>query len=188
MSLLRRDLLDGARIAVADGMPGEVEQALAGLGGQLERLDVSQLPADEERVGEWARARAPLHGLVVFAAPSFGQGGPEALTGTLDRIWATVREVAVGALIEAEHPGKLVLVAPPSDAGPLAGAARAGLENLTRTLSVEWARYGLTAAMVAPGPGTTDKQLATLIAFLLSKAGGYLSGCLLELGGATMDA
>ncbi len=31
------------------------------------------------------------------------------------------------------------------------GAARAGVENLTRTLAVEWSRYGLRANAIAPG-------------------------------------
>ncbi|MBV9807120.1 MAG: hypothetical protein JO286_08060, partial [Solirubrobacterales bacterium] len=47
--------------------------------------------------------------------------------------------------------GKVLLIAPRSRAGSFAAAARAALENLARTLSVEWARYGATAVAVAPG-------------------------------------
>ena len=56
-------------------------------------------------------------------------------------------------MIDAEAGGKLLLIAPPpSDAG--AEAARAGIENLARTLSVEWARYGIRTAALLPGEAT----------------------------------
>ena len=76
----------------------------------------------------------------------------------------------------------MVLLAPAAGAGTFAPAAADALENLARTLSVEWARHEITAVMVAPGPGTTVQELATLVAFLVSEAGGYLSGCRIELG------
>lgn len=181
MSLLRTDLLHGRRIALAGGPAEPLSQALVSLGAEVEPLPLDGLGEDEERVGEWARAHLPLHALVFSAAAVFGSGGDRALSVTLDTAWAAVREVAVGALIEAEHPGKVVLVAPSAGAGPLAEPAAAGLENLARTLSVEWARYEVTAVMVAPG-ATADAELGTLLAFLISEAGGYLSGCRVELG------
>ena len=151
---------------------------MVALGAELEFLAVDELPAEDERVGEWARARTPLNALVHCASDSFGHGGGAAL----EQAWAAIREVATGALIEAEAPGKLVLIAPRPDAGPLASAVRAGLENLARTLSVEWARYDLTAVTITPGVRTSGEQLAQLVCFVVSEAGGYLSGCRLELG------
>lgn len=177
---LRAELLEGRRIAMAGADAEPLSQALTELGAELEPLAVGELDLDTEHVGEWARRHAPLHALVY--GPGFGSGGDQALATTLDEAWAAIHEVAVGALIEAEHPAKLVLLAPAADAGPLAGAAAAGLENLARTLSVEWARYRVTAVMVAPGPGSSADDLATLVAFLVSAAGEYLSGCRLELG------
>jgi hypothetical protein len=47
---------------------------------------------------------------------------------------------------------------------------------------VEWARFGITATSIAPGPSTRDAEIATLVAFLVSPAGGYFSGCRFELG------
>jgi hypothetical protein len=73
------------------------------------------------------------------------------------------------------------VVAPCPDAGAFADAARAALENLTRTLSVEWARYEITATTVAPGATTTDDQIAELVCFLVSPAGDYFSGCRFSL-------
>ena len=63
-----------------------------------------------------------------------------------------------------------------------AQASRAALENLARTLSVEWARYGITATAITPGAATTDEQLAELVCFLVSPAGDYFSGCRFSLG------
>jgi citronellol/citronellal dehydrogenase len=181
MDLLRHRLLAERRIALAGALTEGLGDALRELGAVVEPLDVEQLPADDDRLGEWARPRAPLDALVYRADGAFGDGGQVGLDAVLEQAWCAVREVAVGALID-RAPGKLVLIGPTPDAGPLAGAARAGLENLTRTLSVEWARHGVTAAMIAPGPGTTDEQLAALACFVVSEGGDYLSGCRLELG------
>ena len=177
MSVLRAGLLNGRAIAVS----GEA------LAGPLERLGARAVPlpasdGDEDSVGEWARGAAPLQAVVYDARPAFGTGGEAALAESLERGWIAVREVANGALIPADEPGKVVLVGPRPDAGPHAEAARAGLENLARTLSVEWARFGVTAAMVAPGRSTTDDEVAELVCFLVSPAGEYLTGCRLELG------
>ena len=181
MSALREELLDGRTIALAGDPSTDLADALSALGASLETVP-GDLGADEERTGEWARACAPLHALVYDSRPSFGSGGDAALGVALQDGWAAVREVATGALIPGEAPGKVVLIGPPASAGPLAGAARAGLESLARTLAVEWARHGVTAVMVAPGENTTEAELAELICFLVSEAGGYLSGCKLELG------
>ena len=181
MALLRQRLLAERRLALAGTVGGRIGQALTELGAEVEALDVAQLPAEDERTGAWARRRAPLHALVYCADDAFAEGGQAGLDAMLEQAWCAVREVAVGALID-RPPGKILLIAPRPDAGPLAGAARAGLENLARTLSVEWARHGVTAAMIAPGEGTSWDQLAELVCFAVSEAGDYLSGCRLELG------
>ena len=69
-----------------------------------------------------------------------------------------------------------------------ARAARAALENLARTLSVEWARHEITAVALWPGQHTTDAEVAELACFLLSPAGGYFSGCRFELGAVPVAA
>ncbi len=181
MTALRSDLLAGRAIALA-GVAAGLAGTLEALGARVEVL--AQAPtADEDTVGSWARKRGPLQAVVYDARPAFGDGGAEGLTDSLHQAWLVVREVAVGALIEGTEPGKVVLVGPAADSGPHAEAAAAALENLSRTLSVEWARYGITAVMVVPSPGVDESELTELIAFLCSPAGEYLSGCRLELGG-----
>jgi NAD(P)-dependent dehydrogenase (short-subunit alcohol dehydrogenase family) len=183
MTVLRQNLLQGRAIAVSGAVPDDVAEALASLGARIEPIDgEARLGEDEERVGDWARARAPLDAVVYDAGGTFDGGGDRALRAALECAWVAVREVASGALIPGGRGGKVLLIGPRPDAGAFVEAARAALENLARTLSVEWARYGVTAAMIAPGSATSDEQLAELVAFLLSEAGAYVSGCRLELG------
>ncbi|HVE67771.1 MAG TPA: hypothetical protein VNB64_04245, partial [Solirubrobacteraceae bacterium] len=63
-----------------------------------------------------------------------------------------------------------------------AEAARAGLENLARTLSIEWARHNVRIVAVHPGTHTSAGEVAALTAFLASPAGEYYSGCRFSLG------
>jgi NAD(P)-dependent dehydrogenase (short-subunit alcohol dehydrogenase family) len=63
-----------------------------------------------------------------------------------------------------------------------AEAARAGLENLARTLSVEWARFQVRPVAILPGDATSPAEVAELAAFLASPAGAYYSGCAFTLG------
>lgn len=182
MTVLRDQLLAGRAIALGE-VRDPVRGRLQSLGAQIEVVPAAEaLSAEEELAGEWARARAPLDALVYDCAGEFGTGGEAALQTTLEDAWAAVREVATGALIPAEGPGLVLLIGPPPDAGALSGAARAALENLARTLSVEWARHAVTTVMVAPGRGTTDAELAELVCFLVSEAGAYFSGCRIDLG------
>ncbi len=77
--------------------------------------------------------------------------------------------------------GKLVFVAPRADAGEHAAAAAAALENLARTLAVEWARFGVRATAIAPGPRTPTTRSRRSSPFLASAAGEYFSGCRFDL-------
>jgi NAD(P)-dependent dehydrogenase (short-subunit alcohol dehydrogenase family) len=180
MTLLREELLAGRAIALAGGVSQTVADALGELGARTEALDAA---LDEDRAREWASGRAPFHALVYDAGSAFGAGGPAGLSKALEQGWVGVRALATGALISDEQGGKIVLIGPRSDAGTFASAARAALENTARTLSVEWARYAITATMIAPGAATTDQELAELVCFLVSPAGDYLSGCRFELAG-----
>jgi NAD(P)-dependent dehydrogenase (short-subunit alcohol dehydrogenase family) len=180
MTVLRGDLLQGRAVALARGVPDDVAGALAQLGARVELLG-GQQEIPEERVGEWGRAHGPLDALVYDAAPSFVAGGHDGLLNTMQNAWEAIREVALGALIDSPRPAKIILLGPALGAGSHAGAAAAALENLARTLSVEWARHGITSVMVARGEQAAESALAELVCFLASVGGEYLSGCRLDV-------
>jgi NAD(P)-dependent dehydrogenase (short-subunit alcohol dehydrogenase family) len=177
VTVLREGLLDGRAIALAGGTVPALAGWLAGLGAQIHELELS---LGEDGVKDWAAGVAPVHALVYDSGPAFAGGGQPRLQLALEEAWIATRGLATGALIPAGA-GKVVLIAPRPDSGPFAAAGRAALENLARTLSVEWARYGLTTVALAPGARTSDEALAELVSFLVSPAGDYFSGCVLEL-------
>lgn len=88
------------------------------------------------------------------------------------------------------------------------GAARAGVINMTKTLAVEWSRYGITVNAVAPGTIDTEglaqydraeieaglkrqpikrmgtaREVALAVAYLVSPAGDFITGTTLILDG-----
>ncbi len=99
------------------------------------------------------RPAAPCDALVHDARADFGGGGQDALLAALETLWETIANVANASLIPSGDGGKVVLIAPEDGAGAYADAARAAIENLARTLSTEWARYGITATAVTPRAG-----------------------------------
>lgn len=90
------------------------------------------------------------------------------------------------------------------------GAARAAVENMTRTLAVEWARFGIRTCAVAPGQIGTEtlltkypkvvvdnlsrsvpvgrlgrpEEIAWMLAYLASPAGDFASGTTITVDGA----
>lgn len=162
-TLLRPGALEGRAVA-ADGA---YATACAAAGAAIVR------PGGDEAVGT----------LVVDAGPRFGAGGLEGLRAALDGAWSTVHAVATAWWLgePAATAGKLVLVAPRPDAGEHAGAAAAALENVARTLAVEWARFGVRATVVVPGARSREDEVVALVAYLASAGGDYFSGCRLAL-------
>lgn len=206
--LLRPGLLEGVSImlahapaeAPADAGPPLRDALAEGARALSARLGECPLPVDEELLAQRLRdERAPdllvvdAAGLYVAATEPAPVGesvppGQAALGRTMQLTWEVTRTVA-GALIEQQRPGRIVLLAPPdggvgpAEVGLYARAARAGLENLARTLSIEWSRYAITTVAIAPGAGTSAQTLAALCAYLASPAGAYFSGCVLALDG-----
>jgi citronellol/citronellal dehydrogenase len=90
------------------------------------------------------------------------------------------------------------------------GAARAAVENMMRTLSIEWSRFNVKLCAVAPGQFDTEtlrtkypapvvenvhrtvplqrlgteQEMAWLVAYLASPAGDFFSGCVITIDGA----
>lgn len=126
--------------------------------------------------------------------------------------WLMTHAVATKAMIPADG-GKVVNVTLSPHHG-LPGmvhssAARAAVENMTRALSIEWARFNIRLTAIASGHFATDalkkypqpvyegvartvplqrlgepEEQAWLVAFLASPAGDYFSGAILTLDGA----
>lgn len=107
----------------------------------------------------------------------------ERLRSVVDAAFVVVRAVAQERWIgPAEPGGRIVLIAPRPGDGEHAGAVGAALENTARTLSVEWARFGIRVVAIVPRAGAQSRAVAELVAFLASAAGEYYSGCALRPG------
>jgi NAD(P)-dependent dehydrogenase (short-subunit alcohol dehydrogenase family) len=176
-----------------------------------DRFDASEQAAADAAVADAVRVAGRIDLLAVDGADLFAHGlarggdGHAALRACMDGAWSATRAVVTGAFLPAaqggaqpgageaaprvagEHAarrGRIVYLAPAPDAGAYATAACAGLENLARTLSIEWARHGVTTVAIAPGAATPAGETAALTAYLASPAGAYFSGCLLDLRGS----
>jgi citronellol/citronellal dehydrogenase len=127
--------------------------------------------------------------------------------------WNMTQAAATKAFIPQEG-GKVISVTlSPHQGMPgmvHSGAARAAVENMMRTLSVEWSRYGIRLCAIAPGQFDTEvfrnkyppvivetvprtiplgrmgrpEEMAWLVAYLASPAGDFFSGAVLTLDGA----
>jgi NAD(P)-dependent dehydrogenase (short-subunit alcohol dehydrogenase family) len=187
-------------------LASEVGGACAGLGAR-----VLALPLDGETVGEdggeprlgqaversLADVSGDLQVLVIDGAGLFGHAldsagsgtgsdsAREALRACLGASWSATHAFVNHILLPGGRGGRIVYLAPAPDAGEHADAALSGLENLARTLSIEWARHGITTVAVAPGAAMLG-EVAALSAYLASPAGAYFSGCLLDLRGCEL--
>jgi citronellol/citronellal dehydrogenase len=127
--------------------------------------------------------------------------------------WLMTHAVATKAMIPAGG-GKIVNVTlSPHNGLPAmahSSAARAAVENLTRVLSIEWARFGIRLTAVAAGHFETEtlktkyprqvvesvagtvplgrlgqpEEFARLVTFIATPGGDYLSGSVLTMDGA----
>ena len=128
--------------------------------------------------------------------------------------WLMTHAVATRAMIPEARGGKIVNVTLSPHHGlpgmAHSSAARAAVENLTRVLSIEWARFGIRLVALAAGQfatetlrtkypkpvvegvaGTvplgrlgTEEEFAWLVAYLASPAGDFVSGSVLTIDGA----
>jgi citronellol/citronellal dehydrogenase len=192
LDIFRRGLLEGQVVAIVSGGPLAEAAAAAceGLGAAVDRHDGE--PLDDAAAVAFAAGVVDRHGgldtLVLDAASAFaaaapGAAGADALRAAADPAWAAARATAAAAMIDTEAGGKVVVIAPPPGAGAHATATRAALENLVRTLSIEWSRYAIRTTAILPGDATSPEEIGAVVAFLASPAGDYYSGCVLDLGG-----
>ena len=82
------------------------------------------------------------------------RGWEAVIRNNLNGTFFMTREVATRAMIPQQR-GRIVMVTAAVARGfpgmAHTGAARAGVENLTRSLAVEWAQHGIKVNAVAPG-------------------------------------
>ena len=131
------------------------------------------------------------------------------VTGT----WLMTHAAATKAFIPQRRGKVLSVTLSPHHGMPgmvHSGAARAAVENMMRTLSIEWSRFGITLVALAAGqfdtetlrtkyprqvvdavPDTvpigrlgTEEEWGWLVAYLASPAGDFFSGTVITLDGA----
>lgn len=193
----------------------------AGGSGEDHSVDIR----DEEAVGELVNGIVERHGhLDVLVNNAGGQflAPAEAISAkgfrtvtelNIQGTWNMTHAAATKAFIPQQS-GKVVSVTlSPHNGMPgmvHSGAARAAVENMMRTLSVEWSRYGIRLCAVAPGQIGTEtfktkypremvegmaqtiplgrlgrpEEVAWLITYLASPAGDFFSGTTLTVDGA----
>ncbi len=134
------------------------------------------------------------------------------VTGT----WLMSHAAATKAFIPAEGGKILSVTLSPHNGMPgmvHSGAARAAVENMMRTLAIEWSRFGITTCAIAAGQFATEtmltkyprqvveniahsiplgrtgrpEEVAWLLAYLASPAGDYYSGTTITIDGARDD-
>lgn len=130
------------------------------------------------------------------------------ITGT----WLMTHAAATKAFIPQAEGAVISVTLSPHNGMPgmvHSGAARAAVENMTRTLATEWSRFGIRTCAVAAGQFATDTfvnkypkeivesvhrtipmgrvgesdEMAWLIAYLASEAGAFHSGSVITLDG-----
>lgn len=195
LDVLRPGVLEGLTVCVVGDGAAERERAAA-LGARVVTVDGDL--GDEDAVGLAVGALGPIDVLVVDAASEYADagGGMPGLRRAVDDGWNVVRAVVNAGWTEdaevagdeagdaAVRGGKVVFLAPVADAGEHANAVGAALENAARTLSVEWARFGIRITAVRPRAGAAADERAELVAFLASPAGDYFTGCSFYPGAA----
>lgn len=180
---------------------------------------------EEEQVKNTIRSIVEKHGRLTAVVNNAGGQFPSALEKLSKNAWeAVVRNNLTGTFLVAreavnqfmkENGGTIVnVVADFRNGMPMmghTGAARAGVDNLTKTASIEWAKYGIRINAVAPGivessgllnydPSfieatrkhqhkiplkrfATESEVSAAIVFLLSPAARYITGATIPVDG-----
>ncbi|HWC08217.1 MAG TPA: SDR family oxidoreductase [Solirubrobacterales bacterium] len=201
----------------------ETAELAAGLPGSFEHdsLDIRE----EEPVGRFFDDLLVRHGrLDTLVNNAGGQflGPAEAISPkgfrtvvdlNVNGTWLMTHAAATKAFIPQEGGKILSVTLSPHNGMPgmvHSGAARAAVENMMRTLSIEWARFGIKTCALAAGHFATEtlltkypqaivdnvarsiplqrtgrsEEMAWLVAYLCSPAGDFYSGTTITLDGA----
>ncbi|MEK6608528.1 MAG: SDR family oxidoreductase [Myxococcota bacterium] len=139
------------------------------------------------------------------------KGWDAVIRNNLNGTWYVTHAVATRAMIPRRR-GRIVQITANVERGfpgmVHTGAARAGVENMARTLAVEWAQHGVAINVVAPGVIETEalarygeiaieagrrrtplkrlgtaEEVAHAVVFLASSAASYITGATLTVDG-----
>ena len=200
----------------------ETVQMITEIGGtaEFESVDIRE----EEAVDRFFDGVVSRHGridvLVNNAGGQFYGPAEDVTPKGLRRIvelnligtWSMTRAAATKAFIPQRSGRIITITGSPHNGVPgfmHTMAARAGVENMTKTLATEWARYGITVLAVAAGAFGSDvvwekypkemveswaktapmnrigrpEELAYLVTFLASPASEYMTGAIATIDG-----
>ena len=219
----------GSRVVVCGRRKEPLEETAGGAdGGRVEPFvcDIRE----EDQVDALVTRTLERHGRIDLLVNNAGgqfltpaeditpKGFQTVLRLNVEGTWLMTHAVATRAMMNAPdgepRGGKIVNVTLSPHHGlpgmAHSSAARAAVENLTRVLSIEWARFGIRLTAVAAGHFATEtlmtkypkpvveavagtvpigrlgseEEFAWLVAYLASPAGDYFSGAILTLDGA----
>jgi len=196
---------------LADGLPGTFEH---------DGLDIR----DDENVDRFFDGVLERHGRIdtlvnnaggQFLSPAEAispKGFRTVIELNVTGTWLMTHAAATKAFIPQNEGSVLSVTLSPHNGMPgmvHSGAARAAVENMTKTLATEWSRYGIRTCAIAAGQFATDtfvnkypkeivesvhesiplgrvgesEEIAWLLAFLASEAGAFHSGSVITLDG-----
>ena len=218
----------GARVAICGRTPEKLEAARAelALASEEGELAIAAVPCDIREADQVAamvktvgERLGPIDVLVNNAGGQFpapaqhisANGFAAVVKNNLLGTWNVTREVANASMIPRKRGAIINVIANIYRGFPgmvHTGAARAGVENMTMTLAVEWSQFGILVNAVAPGvilsSGTkryppeivarsvartpikragTVEEVAAAIVFLASPAAQFITGTTLRLDG-----
>lgn len=215
----------GARVAILGRRQDVVENAALAMDATGQRVvalrcDIRQPDEVESAVAEIKQRLGGVDILVNNAGGQFpspaenisSKGFEAVVRNNLLGTWNMTREVATQCMIP-QNSGVICNVIANIERGfpgmVHTGAARAGVENMTKTLSIEWVRYNIRINAVAPGVILTEgiaqydafmiehmqkatpmkrlgtpQEVADSVIFLCSPGASYISGETLYVDGA----
>ncbi|XP_077993619.1 peroxisomal trans-2-enoyl-CoA reductase-like [Glandiceps talaboti] len=232
---IARELLHlGCKVVIASRKIDRLQKAAEEMKNELEKDSVADIKAIECNI----RKEDQVKSVVEYTLNTFGRidylvnnGGGQFISRAEDMTmkgWKAVVDTNLNGTFQItqevykawmkDHGGSIVNIIVDNWNGfpgfAHTGAARAGIENFTKSLALEWAKDGVTINSVAPGTIYSDtaaanygaggdsifsqsipdiplKRLGTLaeisaaVCFLLSPAATYITGTTLKVDGAS---
>lgn len=128
-------------------------------------MDVTDEPSIEKTINQIVEAEGGLHGMVANAGMTRHQPALDFTREQVEQLYKlnvfgafSCAQAAARKFIELGIKGSIVFTASmtsyrPNRAGPSApyGGTKAALRNMTHTLAMEWAQYGIRVNSVSPG-------------------------------------